>query len=104
LLDVVVKTLGIPSEPGKRVEVTVFVAEVELLEICVTILGCILDSVIEHADFFAIDDFDAAFSPEWQLVKVKTPVLVAEKATACAYASTFCAFRFTFATVFTVCN
>jgi hypothetical protein len=67
-------------------------------------LGSILDSVVEYADFFAIENFYATFGPEWQLFKIKAPVLVSEKATASADASTFYGFSFTFATVFAVIN
>lgn len=67
-------------------------------------MGRILDSVVEYADFFSIENFYATFGPEWQLFKIKAPILVSEEAAASANAGTFYGFSFTFATVFAVIN
>jgi hypothetical protein len=104
LLYVVVQSLGVASQTGERVKIAIFVAKVELLEIRVAVLGRILHFVVEHPNLLAIQYFDAAYAPDWKLVEVKTPVLIAEESVALTNAAAFCALCCALATRLTVCN
>lgn len=104
LFDIVVQTLGVSSETGERIEIAVFVAEVELLEIGVAVLSRILYLVVEHSNLLAIQDFYTAYAPDRKLIEIKAPVLITEKTVALAYAAAFCALRRALATGFAVCD
>ena len=77
--DLKIQLFRVSSETTERVQIAVFLGELVLLKLVVTIPLSVRDLVIEHFDLLAIEDLDGSHFQLRKLFIIEMPVVIIEE-------------------------